>query len=495
MAIGIAASGRQDAGIATIPAVSWRGVLGLLALALLPRLALALIFLRDPIGLDDMFQYDMLARSLASGNGYRWYPRQDVERMRPYLETIFGIELPVEQVPVDGYLTVHRAPGYPLLLSALYAVIGFDNRIAAARLFQVLLGASLAPLTALLARQLRLAAPAARGAGVIIAAYPILWMYPLGLASENLFILLLLAGVILSLRAIENRRLGAAILAGLLLGGATLTRGVLAAFLPLAALVFFRRAGLRNALGLLLAALVVVLPWMVRNSLILGRPAFVENSLGYNLFIGYHPQGDGGFFSGAAVIPLRMLDDGERERWSMEQALGFIRSDPAGAAGRVVRRLGFLWGQEDRELLYFYSNNLFGPIPQPWLLMAYLVLVSPLMLIGSSAPFGMALNARGRGLILGLFVASHLVYLPILAEPRFHLPLVPYLAVYAASAWSELRLSSCLGQGLRRLEPRWVLALGAALVLLLLWVWDLWREWPTLIAIMGPEGNALRLDY
>ncbi|HKZ54717.1 MAG TPA: hypothetical protein VJ123_04500 [Anaerolineales bacterium] len=476
-------------------AYSRRGLLGLLGLALLPRLALALIFLRYPIGLDDMFQYDMLARSLASGKGFRWYSREDVERMRPHLETVFGIELPVEQVPVEGYLTVHRAPGYPVLLSALYVLVGFENRIAAARLFQVFLGASLAPLTALLACELGLAAPAARRAGVIVAVYPILWMYPLGLASENLFIPLVLAGVIVSLRAIDGRRLGIAVAAGFLLGAATLTRGVLAAFLPLAGLLFLRRTGLRNALGMLLPAALVVLPWIVRNSLILGRPAFVENSLGYNLFIGYHPEGDGGFFSEAAVIPLHILDDGERERWSMGQALGFIRDDPAGAAARVVRRLGFLWGLEDRELLYFYSNDFFGRIPQPWLLMAYLVLVSPLILIGSSAPFGMALTPRGRDLILGLFVASHLAYLSILAEPRFHLPLVPYLAVYAAAAWSRRRSATFLWQGLRRLDPRWVLAAGAALVLLVLWTWDLWREWPALISIMGPEGNALRLAY
>ena len=84
--------------------------------------------------------------------------------MRPHLETVFGIELPVEQVPVEGYLTVHRAPGYPVLLSALYVLVGFENRIAAARLFQVFLGAFLAPLTALLACELGLAAPAAAAA-------------------------------------------------------------------------------------------------------------------------------------------------------------------------------------------------------------------------------------------------------------------------------------------------------------------------------------------
>jgi hypothetical protein len=37
------------------------------------------------IGLDDMFQYDMLARSLASGNGYRWYARDDLRMLEAYV--------------------------------------------------------------------------------------------------------------------------------------------------------------------------------------------------------------------------------------------------------------------------------------------------------------------------------------------------------------------------------------------------------------------------
>lgn len=493
----IAASiGRRRRAAPTRALVSSRKLLvGLMALGLLPRLVLALAFLRYPIGMDDMLQYDMLARSLAAGHGYRWYQRQDVERMRPYLEAYFGVDLPIEQVPVEGFLTVHRPPGYALMLSALYALVGLEGRIASARLFQAFLGALLAPLAFVLAHKLGLSGKAASRAGVVVAAYPILWMYPLGLASENLFIPLVLIGVIFSLHALENVRLSTVVLAGLTLGAATLTRSVLAAFLPLAAYVFLRRLGSRKALAFVLSALLVTLPWAVRNSLVVGRPAFIENSLGYNLFIGYHPEGDGEFFSRAAVIPLRFLDDAERERWSMEQAVGFIRADPIRAAGLIVRRFGFLWGLEDRELTYFYSNNFFGPIAQPWLLLAYLVLVSPLIIVGASAPFGMAGTQRGRDLVLCLVLALQVAHVLILAEPRFHLPLVPYLAAYAAAAWSRKGVLASAWQGLRRLEPVWLLTLAAALCLILLWSWDVWRAWPTLMQLMAPGGNKLHMTY
>ncbi len=106
--------------------------------------------------------------------------------------------------------------------------------------------------------------------------------------------------------------------------------------------------------------------------------------------------------------------------------------------------------------------------------------------------------ARGKvelKLILGLVAAALLAYVPILAEPRFHLPLIPFLAAYAATAWSAPGLFDRLWRGLRGRQPAWWLALGAVLLFLALWGWDLWRDWPRLMAVMAPGGNSLGLSY
>ena len=477
-----------------------RAYLGLFALGLLPRLLLVLAFLRAPIGLDDMHQYDMLARSLASGHGYRWYGRDDVALLRPYLERYYGLTIPTTDVPEDGLLTTFRAPGYPFFLAGLYLLFGLDQRLAVARLAQALLGAALAPLTALLALRLGTTPGAARLAGAIPALYPILWMYPIGLASENTFLPLLLLGILASLAAARPARPGAALGAGLALGAATLTRGAPALFLPFTALWLWRsasRAGLRQAALLTVAASAVLLPWMVRNSRILGRPAFVENSAGYNLFIGYHPQGNGNFDVRVSVIPLRILDDGERDRWTMDQALGFIRSDPGRTIGLIPGRFAHFFGLEDRELVYFYSNDYFGPIPQPWLTLAYLALVLPFMAVALGAPFGLAWAAdrRARALVLGLTGALLLAYIPILAEPRYHLPLVPALAAYAASTFTTPGLSSRMRISLRQREKgAWIAAL-VMVVFLALIVAYIASEWPRLSAVLAPGGHSLALDY
>jgi 4-amino-4-deoxy-L-arabinose transferase-like glycosyltransferase len=482
-----------------------RSYLALLLLALAPRLALALLFLRAPISMDDMHQYDMLARSLIAGDGYRWYTRADVETLQPYMEAYYGFTLPLDQVPADGYATVFRAPGYPFFLAGVYGASGLADRFAAARLVQALLGACLAPLTALLALHLGLARRAALLAGGIVALYPILLFYPVALASENLFIFLLLAGTILLLKAIESRRTATALAAGLLLGLATLTRSALAAFLPLGALAIGARSGgappeqrgafRRRAIVFSLAACLVIAPWVVRNSLVAGRPTFIENSLGYNLFVSYHPEGNGGFAFAIAGIPLRILDDDARDRWATAQAAGFIRADPARAASLVVRRLGYFWGLEDRELLYFYSAGFFGTVPQPWLGLAYLLLVLPLALTALAAPFGLALTPRHRWVMLGLFATGMLPYLLILAEPRFHLPLVPLLAPYAAAAWTQPGLAGRIRQGLRGREAAWVAACAAGLLLLAIWAGHLWQEWPQLVAAMGPNGSGLHFSW
>src|SRR3990172_5172314 len=106
------------------------------------------------IGLDDMFQYDMLARSLASGHGFRWYAKEDLRLLEPYVE--FDLSTATGYNPETGVLTSFRAPLYPAFLAIVYFLFGMDfSRFFFARLTQaILLGAPLAPLTYLVSRRL-----------------------------------------------------------------------------------------------------------------------------------------------------------------------------------------------------------------------------------------------------------------------------------------------------------------------------------------------------
>jgi hypothetical protein len=159
----------------------------------------------------------------------------------------------------------------------------------------------------------------------------------------------------------------------------------------------------------------------------------------------------------------------------------------------LPRRLAYLAGVEARELIFFYSNNVFGPLPAAALTAILLWLVVPWIALAGSAPFGMIASPdpRALNLILLLIASTLIAYVPILAEPRFHLPLIPFLAPYAAAAWARPR------RVLTAVASRRALLLaGLALgVLISLWGWDVARQAPTVAAILSPGGNTLRLGY
>src|SRR5512144_2623960 len=122
--------------------------------ALVLRLVPVLLARGLGIGLDDMFQYDMLARSLVAGNGFRWYAEKDLNQLAAYVH--FDLSSVKEYDPVRGIPTSFRAPLYPTFLAIVYFFSGTGfSRFFAARLVQaILLGAPLAPLTYWVAKYL-----------------------------------------------------------------------------------------------------------------------------------------------------------------------------------------------------------------------------------------------------------------------------------------------------------------------------------------------------
>ena len=395
------------------------------------------IFINQPIALDDMFQYDMLARSLKEGNGFHWYSKADVEVLRPYYSQFLDIDhLPF---PAEGLETTFRAPGYPFFLALFYLLVPESFRFILARLVQVCLAASLAPLTALFCHQIGFPKKVGILSAVGMSFYPILLFYPIGLASENLYIPLGLSSLIAVHYSTKKKSWKRVLLAGLLCGMTMFTRSIFAVFVLLSGVWLWRYSPLKKKASLvfLLTAFGLCLPWSIRNSILMQKPAFVENSAGYNLFIGYHPQGDGGFVSDIAILPMNILDDGERERFCKQQAIEFIMQDPVESARRVFVRLVKFIGPEDREFFYFYSNNLLGLIPPFWLILIYSLLVIPW---GATLIFGtIGLRLMGEHKVIflvALFLIGYgLPHLFIIAEPRFHLAWVPVLMPFAAYAW------------------------------------------------------------
>jgi hypothetical protein len=450
------------------------------------------------IGLDDMFQYDMLARSLAQGHGFRWYAEADLVQLASFVD--FDLSSVNDYDPILGVPTSFRAPLYPAFLAVVYFFNGIDfSRFFAARLAQaIFLGAPLAPLTYFVAKKLfpdkeRVS----RISAWIIAAYPLLLVYPLGLGTENPFFVLLLASFLFLLSSIEKPSAFNLLLSGFFLALTALTRSVVLAFALAAFCLLFFLHG-KRAFVFLVSFIFVIAPWMIRNSLLHQKFTGIETSMGYNLYLGYHPEGNGSFFFGPSLDLLPILDDAERDRIGTEKAVEFIRAQPERFIPLAVNRLGFFFGLEKRVLMYFYGNNLIGFIPLPLLLTISAILLLPFVFISVSAALGLSLlRWNPQTCLLTLLLIFYTIpHVFILAEDRFHLALVPYIAILAVQFWSN---------GFHALSARWresqigkilvFFSILCAMLLVTNWGMELVRDWDKIAQLLGPNGNQSYFPY
>ncbi len=491
-------------------------------IALVLRLIPILLTRGLSIGLDDMFQYDMLARSLASGNGFRWYAQEDLRLLEPYVD--FDLSTATGYDPQYGLYTSFRAPLYPTFLAIVYFFSGLDfSRFFAARLAQVIfLGAPLAPLTYWVAKYLfvgmkeesvALSLPKgrkknetiARVAAWVVAVYPMLLVYPLGLGTENPFFVLLLSSFLFLLITLESptpfhtrpERSRRVLLSSLFLALTALTRSVILPFVFLAFFVLFFH-NRRNSFIFLATFLVVISPWVIRNSLLHHKFTGIETSMGYNLYLGYHPQGNGSFIFGPSLDLLTIMDDAERDEVGTQKALEFIKAAPQRFIPLAINRLGFFFGLEKRVLMYFYSNNIIGYIPKPALLTISAILLLPFVFISTSAVLGLSLLPQNRSslLLILLLTTYTLPHVFILAEDRFHLALIPYFAILAAYCWQN---------GIQGLSARWresvygkfaiTLAICGVILLFANWGFELSRDADKIAQLLGPNGNEAHFPY
>jgi 4-amino-4-deoxy-L-arabinose transferase-like glycosyltransferase len=483
----------------------------IILVALIVRVIPVLLAFRLGIGLDDMHQYDMLARSLISGNGFRWYSQPDLNLILPYI----SVDLTNVAYDPRGIEAAFRGPMYPIFLAIIYFFSGLTHRFFIARLAQAVLGAMLAPMTYTLGRRLFPAEEKiARFGAWVVALYPILVLYPLALATENLFFVLALGGILLLLRGAQGNRLGDSppatalgvwerpgvrwfALAGAVIGMGILTRSVLTLFIPFAMYWIWRSAkSLRGAIVFACAAAAVVFPWALRNSILAGRPAFVEVSLGYNLYMGYHPKSLGTFQYGISMDLLPIFNDMDRDTVGIQKASEFIRSNPGRIPELIVRKAGYFFGLERRAIQYFYSSNFFGFLPAPVLLTIALLFLLPLVILVPAAAFGGAITPRSdaKTLIAFFLIAYITPHLLILAEERFHMTLIPMFAVFAAAAVlrrREILASFRASSGWRT----WLIPAIITILLLFNWGYELRLDSSHLAALLGPGGNETYFPY
>jgi hypothetical protein len=220
--------------------------------------------------------------------------------------------------------------------------------------------------------------------------------------------------------------------------------------------------------------------------------------MGYNLYLGYHPNGNGSFVFGPSLDLLPILDDAERDKVGTQKAIEFIKAQPERFIPLAFNRLGFFFGLEKRVLMYFYGNDIIGYIPLPWLLTISAILLLPFVFISVLAALGLSLlRWKPEHILLGLLLVSYIIpHVFILSEDRFHLALIPYIAILASQIWVN---------GFAPLRVHWnesqigkimvIVAFCAALLLLTNWGLELTRDADKIAQLLGPTGNQSYFPY
>lgn len=300
--------------------------------ALLPRLFVAIAWSKEPVW--DGHYYHFGAERIAQGLGYS------------------------EDVWQAGKLVtkpwVHYPVGYSAMLALFYRVFGPDLLVAP--LVNAVFGALLAGAAHRLARYF-LSENRARVAGALVALHPGLIAYSALVMTEVVAAAFLLVAGLVAAR--HSGRLLGPVGAGALIGVAALIRPTSLLTLPLLAL--FERASLTRrlraaAIGLG-CALLVILPWTVRNCRTLDGCALISTNGGWNLAIGAITR-TGRFESLRASDGCRVVSGQvQQDRCWASVGLKKITDAPIAWLARAPKKLGETFNHESFAVEYLHEAD------------------------------------------------------------------------------------------------------------------------------------------
>jgi 4-amino-4-deoxy-L-arabinose transferase-like glycosyltransferase len=444
--------------------------IGAFALGLVLRFAILsqTTDLGTPI-LDEQ-QFARLGSSLVRGEGFAWGPDQP---------------------------TSLRPPLYPAVLAGIWHIAG-DGHLQAVRLVQILLAALTSLAVYALGRRVftrEVALVAAAGVWL----YPSLLFFNVTILTETLFTLLLTLFVLLVVSLVQRPRADMALIAGLALGLAALTRSVLwpmpLLLCPLL-LVLLHVSWRTRLVCVALVAVgfaVPVAPWAVRNTRLQGVTTIVDTMGGMNLRMGnYEHTPDDRMWDAVALSGEKAWThgiehafpypptEGEKEKWAQRQAIAYMAAHPGVTLRRGFIKFADFWGLE-REFPAGIAKGLYSPPAWFGLAGSLLVILGSalVMLAGGAGIWLAAPDRRIHALLLLPIVLIMGVHTIVFGHSRYHVPLVPILALYGSSL--------LLARDAWRRAPR-ALRYGASVtiaVLLAIWARELVIEAARIRGFLG----------
>lgn len=389
-----------------------------------------------------------------------------------------------------GQPTSLRPPLYPALVAAVYRLFGMEN-YQAVRLVQAILSLLNVVLLYRLGSMV-LSPRAGLWLAGMFAFYPSLLGYNNLLLTEVLFTFLLCGFCAMLIRALQHDSLPCLALSAAVLALAALTRSVVWLFPPVLAcfLLFAFQGSWRRRLSasaLFVAVFALVLgPWAYRNTRLQKTFIAVDVMSGRNFMMGNYQhtplyrswatielQGEKSWIYEVlqAYPPTQPRTQGQVDKLAMRQALKFIAANPGLTLQRDIVKFFDFWGLE-RELISGGDSGFFGSVSKPVLIGLALLLCGSYVLALFAGFFGLVLAppADRRVHLFLLLLSAFVCALHTLAfgHSRYHLPLMPLVLIYAASAVVHRK-------EIWRQRRRWAFALACGLCAVFVtgWLWGL----------------------
>ena len=405
-------------------------LLVIVGVAFVVRFAWVLYAARPTKGLQDPTLYLFFGGQISNGEGY---------------------------VDLGGGPTAYYPVGYPATLGALFWLLKHtpipDDFEMAAGVLNLVLGTATVALLFDVARRLfdnRVGLVSA----AVLAVFPNLVFHTAVALTETLFNFLVMAALLVLVsgswreRSIGWRRLA---VFGVLVALAAYVRPISLFFLPVLLVVWLVAGwGWRKALRQLgvvcIAIAVVIAPWTIRNVVVMDAPVVLSTNIGDNLCMSRNAEATGGFLLGAEC--LQGYDDLERPEYetrrnneAIKTAAEFVVEHPIDEL-RLMFWRAYYTLQNDHDGLdaaESYHRNPF--IPDRWRdVLATLAdaFFFATLVLGLRAIPAFWRGPRRRFFLLAMasMAAAPLIFF---GDVRFHVPVLPFLALGTAVTLVRLR--------------------------------------------------------
>jgi 4-amino-4-deoxy-L-arabinose transferase-like glycosyltransferase len=420
--------GAWFAGATPLTARQRRWLVAILVLATALRLAWAIYAAHTPRGIHDPSLYDLYGVRIAQGHGYT--------------------------LPIGP--TAYYPPGYPISLGILYWIM-FHTPIPDHTPIMIA-GSNLVygVLTVLLVFELaRRLFDNRTGlvAALLVAVYPNLVFHTAVALTETLFILLFIALLLVLVSARwdgegDGVSRGRLVAAGVLLGLSALVRPISFLLLPALVVVWlvagwgWRRSLARAAL-LAVVAIALIVPWTIRNAIVMNAFVPISTNAGDDLCMSRQPGATGGFYLtdycfGAYDGVPRPEYETLRDAYTLRRAAAFVRDHP----GREVV-LWFLRMQKtmrnDHDGLRAsesYDTDQFIDPTLRSVLAKTADFYFFATILGTIVALPRVLRGRDPKRLLFALTIVALLLPPVIffGDPRFHVPALPFFAIGTAVA-------------------------------------------------------------